>query len=270
MESKTHEITYLEEQNGAEKTSKVVLEGGPRSVRPKKSAAAAVMLKMVSTRHVLGLKLIRQQIQDISLEDSIVPVLKTSPSARNRYFLNLGTDPPTLQPVTAWSALSPSTLFAGLLEPLGVLSGHKGDESVDSFVRRKFGSGIAALASTGLHGVYAASSTDLSAQAILGSVYKINRDYGSIILGSLWSSIFPSAANKENKWDVDQRWADLGSLGKSAEKWASYGLKGGLQTLTDSLSSTLRDQGVELRSSERVQRLEPTADGAASVSETSV
>ncbi|ORX40449.1 hypothetical protein BD324DRAFT_647382 [Kockovaella imperatae] len=235
----TAQITLIEASNrfgGWVQSTRqgVVLEGGPRSIRPGRSSAGAIMLKM---------------IRDIGLESSIVPVPRDSPSARNRFFLKDG----KLEPVGVRSALTPRTVFSVLTEPLDLFRPARSDESVDSFLTRKFGHSIAALASTGLHGIYAASSSDLSAEAILGSFYKA-QSYRSVVLGLLWMKLFPSTASKRTTATAAAHWAQLGPLGKEAATWASYGLQGGLATLTDHLASSLR---ADLRLNEKVLSLTP-------------
>lgn len=133
------------------------------------------------------------------------------------------------------------------------------DESVDSFLRRRFGDGIARLASAGLHGIYAASTEDLSAQFVLGKVYQYEKDHGSVVKG-LWKGPRSVGAKKEKEEDR-ARWAALGDLGKERESWAMYGLKGGLQTLVRGLEERCRHNGVDLRLNERVTSLDALDEG---------
>lgn len=74
----------------------ITLEAGPRSIRPKGSIGAAYMLKLVScpplSFHHQSLTPSLPQIQDLSLESSILSVSHTHPSAQNRFILSRATD----------------------------------------------------------------------------------------------------------------------------------------------------------------------------------
>lgn len=133
------------------------------------------------------------------------------------------------------------------------------DESVDSFLRRRFGAGVASIATAGLHGIYAASTEDLSAKAVLGKLCEYEADYGSIMMG-LWKGR-NSATAKREKEEERARWAPLGAMAKEREGWAMYGLKGGLETLIKGLQEGCEKNGVEIRLNERVTSLQPVEKG---------
>lgn len=118
---------------------------------------------------------------------------------------------------------------------------------------------MATLASAGLHGIYAASSTDLSAKTVLGRLYEWEKEYGSVIVGMIRAKYSEKA--KIEKEEETQRWAPLGQLGKDREDWAMYGLKGGLGSLTGRLEKEIRARGVDVRLGEKVEGLEPGTEG---------
>ena len=130
---------------------------------------------------------------------------------------------------------------------------------MDSFLLRRFGPGVANLASAGLHGIYAASTTDLSAKTVLGRVYEYEQEYGSVIMGLLRAKY--SSKAKIEKEEEEKRWAGLGELGKERESWAMYGLRGGLGSLTKRLEREIRERGVDIKLGEMVEGLRPTEEG---------
>ena len=219
------------------------------------------MLQLVSNRYAHHPAIpADNQIRDLGLEKDIIAIPKSHPSAKNRYILDESTRrlrKLSLNPVS--SAISPGTMLSAALEPYRARRGKETtDESVDSYLRRRFGSGVAHLASAGLHGIYAASSGDLSAKAVLGRVYDWEKEYGSVIAGMLFSGRSRQAA-VENKAEAS-RWQSLGQLGIDREDWAMYGLKGGLQTLTDRLTEAVKQQGVETVEAD-VESVSVTSDG---------
>lgn len=132
------------------------------------------------------------------------------------------------------------------------------DESVDSFLQRRFGPETARLASAMMHGIYAASSTSLSARAIMGSVYEGERRYGSVILGLLRRGL--EGGVKREKRRLEEEWKELGELGKIREGWSMYGLKSGIGGLTRRLGEEVAKRG-EVRMGERVLGVRAVEDG---------
>ncbi len=104
-----------------------------------------------------------------------------------------------------------------------------------------------------MHGIYASSPTVLSARAVLGGVYEGEKEYGSVLLGMLRRRWKPEL--REEKQEVKQEWEEMGELGKKRERWSMYGLKGGLQTLTERLGEVVRGRGVNVRLGEKVTGL---------------
>lgn len=211
------------------------------------------------------------QIVDLGLQDDIIPIDKTHPSARNRFILRsnrlrkLGLNPFT-------SAISTSTMLRAAAEvwrakrPVEGVDGHGGgdveddDESVYAFLSRRFGAGVTELASAGMHGIYAASLEDLSAQAVLGRVWGYEAEYGSVLRGLYRDG--KSDRGRREKEEERKRWEGLGELGRVRQDWAMYGLKGGLGTLTRRLEQAVRSRSnVEVRLGESVQSVELTPRG---------
>jgi len=187
------------------------------------------------------------------------PISTTHPSAKNRFILDQTSSKPELSKLTLNPLRSRQPLLRGILtEPFRRNHAESDDESVDTFLRRRFGDAIADLASAGMHGIYASSPTKLSARAVLGGLYEGEREYGSVLLGMLRRKYRPEV--KKEKVEVEAEWRDMGDLGRKREEWSMYGLRGGLQTLTDGLSGALKGRGVDVRLGEEVTGLNVDGD----------
>ncbi|WWD19849.1 protoporphyrinogen oxidase [Kwoniella shandongensis] len=245
VDSRAHDVGYKDKESGELIEGKVVLETGPRSIRPRGSRGAASMLRM---------------IRDLGLVDSIVPIPFSHPSAKNRFLLDTSTSKLTALPSSPLSLLrSQPPLLRGLLSsfasepfknrPVTAVN----DESVDSFFRRRFGPNIADnLASAMVHGIYATSSKTLSLRSAFPILWEAEQKYGSVVVGMLMGT-----KSRQEREEERTEWAELGVLGKEREKWSLYGLKGGLGTLTNHLKEfVIRENRVEIRSDEMVNKIE--------------
>ncbi|KZT54650.1 Protoporphyrinogen oxidase [Calocera cornea HHB12733] len=179
----------LELEDGEGRSGTVLLEAGPRTLRPNSGA----LLELVN---MLGLK------------DQLVTVPTTAAAAKNRY---LYLPPLTLLPNTVGAALlTPFTpalrplLPAILGEPLRRANRPAGveDESVDSFFTRRFGEEFARrFASALVHGIYAADSRELGMRASFPSLWAAEElGRGSLILGLRAARKQPQAGAGEGPW----------------------------------------------------------------------
>jgi len=161
--------------------------------------------------------------------DSMIPISKTHPSARNRFILDLSSPQPELSKLTLNPFKSHQPLLRGILtEPFRRSNTPSDDdESVDSFLRRRFGGTISDLGSAGMHGIYASSSTQLSARAVMGGVYEGEREYGSVLLGMMrrgWKSeVREEKREVKEEGGVEYVWVErwfaefVGSVGGGGE-----------------------------------------------------
>jgi len=108
---------------------------------------------------------------------------------------------------------------------------HITDESVDSFLSRRFGETFALKFGSALvHGIYAADSRQLSVKAAFPSLWHAEeRGRGSVIRGMLT----PVRSRKE----TDPY--ELGLMGDLMQGTSVYSFKDGMRTLTDALESYL-------------------------------
>lgn len=204
-----------------------------------------------------------KMLKDLRLDNDIMPIPFSHPSAQNRFLLDYSTAKLTALPSSPTALLGhqppllKGLLSAGLFEPLkprlskAQLSTDR-DESVDAFFRRRFGDNVANnLASAMVHGIYAASSSQLSLRSAFPSLWEAEKKYGSVVIGMLLGT-----KTGAEKAEEKREWAELGELGKEREKWSLYGIKGGLGTMTDKLLESISCRGVEIILGEPIRKIE--------------
>ena len=105
------------------------------------------------------------------------------------------------------------------------------DESVDSFLSRRFGETFARIFGSALvHGIYATDSRNLSVRAAFPILWEAEgRGRGSVVRGFLLPS----------KRKPDQDTYDLGRTIESMHQVSVYSFKDGIQTLTNALETRL-------------------------------
>jgi oxygen-dependent protoporphyrinogen oxidase len=107
-----------------------------------------------------------------------------------------------------------------------------------------------------IHGIYAASSKDISVRSGMGVLWDAEDKWGSIVLGMLGGT--KSAGEKA---DEKKDWDALGSMGKEREKWSLYGLRGGIGVITNGLYDRIRHLGADVRLNQHITKVEPTSTG---------
>ncbi|BGP32062.1 oxygen-dependent protoporphyrinogen oxidase [Rhodotorula toruloides] len=244
----------------------LVFETGPRSIRPV---------------GLLGWLTI-EMAHEIGIAPSIVTVPKTAPSARNRFIYTGHRSSTSISP-TVKAALP--TIPSALLEPFRPRSAlHDdpsglADESVDSFIARRFGRRLAdELASAGIHGIYAGDTRRLSVRAVLPALWELEKEWGSVVLGALFGSFARRRGwKKSSPWRIRQQ-AEMEemervkeriranggeALVEDMEKASVWGVKGGLQVLTETLREKLEAEGVEFWIGEKgkVEHVEKVEEG---------
>ncbi|KAF8929669.1 oxygen-dependent protoporphyrinogen oxidase [Dissophora ornata] len=219
----------------------VLLERGPRSLRPQ-GVSGLNTLEMIKTLH---------------LDPKLEPVLKTSPAAKNRYIYSrnkLHVLPSSLSGALAHPLLAPKLPRAGL----DLVKGGSGqeDESIESFVSRRFGKGFSDdLISAMVHGIYAGDVSKLSVRSTFGMLYHLEKDYGSVILGLLMGG-----GNIETPWDQtlkEKIAAKMPELNEFVDKTSIYSFKDGLEELSRALEKDLVESGrVSIRKNSLVEKMD--------------
>ncbi|KAG6830849.1 hypothetical protein H0H87_006909 [Tephrocybe sp. NHM501043] len=226
----------------------LTVEAGPRTLRPNSKA----VLELINL---------------LNLQSELLTTPRTSPAAQNR-FLYL----PDLQPgltaiptsILAFlrSPLRQLLLPAILSEPLQWPNRNFTDESLHSFLARRFGSEVArTLGSALCHGVYAADSREVSVQAAFPSLYDLeDKGNGRIVFGILKDILGQGSKKKAHLAEGTVRY-ELGDVQDTMRGVAVYSFRGGMQSLTDALAQALTVKpNVELSSGENIIGIEMCED----------
>ncbi|KAH7339268.1 hypothetical protein B0J17DRAFT_694571 [Rhizoctonia solani] len=224
--------------NNASDSRSLVLEAGPRTLRPRS-------LDMLELIHLL------------ELESSLILIPYSHPAARNRfvYFPETGL---TRLPSGLLSLLNSQLLnrrSLGTLLPAVVAEPFKppnrpttlSDESFDDFISRRFGSEFARrFGSSLIHGIYAADSRKLSVRATFGQVWEAEARGG----GSVLKGIFRGMTRK-SAIETDH---ELGRLVDLMKGVSVYTFKGGMEKIVQSLERALRsDPRIEIRVNDSIR-----------------
>ncbi|KAK0551259.1 hypothetical protein OC845_002269 [Tilletia horrida] len=247
-----------------------VLEGGPRSIRPR-GHTGMVMLNL---------------IRSLGLTPRLLSVPTFAPAARNRflYFPDrlhrlvsspfglpkaLLTSPPLegAVPSVAADFFTPARSWQD-----------DDDESVDAFLTRRFGGRAqlpSNLVSAVLHGIYAGDSRQLSVRALMPFLVRAEQTHGAVI-----RAVLPTWLNrrfqKPGQKELERRQLEASrleeakkQLGPSWEKWlrrtSVYSFPRGIQEITDAIGHELKAQPhVEMHINTDVQAvtLGPETDDA--------
>ncbi|KAH9932987.1 uncharacterized protein B0H18DRAFT_984951 [Fomitopsis serialis] len=185
---------------GAAESARVLLEAGPRTLRP----GGLAVLELV---HLLN------------LTSSLLTVPRTAPAAHSR-FLHLPGTSGLLRIPSSLSSLLSSPLartfvsaivkdvfslaprFADAKEPLG-----EGDVSVDAFLTRHFGEAFARTFGSALvHGIYAADARELSMRAAFPQMLEYEKaGRGSAIRGMVAAAFARGkVATKEEAYELGE------------------------------------------------------------------
>lgn len=136
------------------------------------------------------------------------------------------------------------------------------DESLDSFIRRRFGADVAEnLVSAIIHGIYAGDTRQLSVRSVMGSLWDLEKKYGSVVLGLLRGGMKKSDGERKLEDEVER---GLGNewMTKYVKGVSVYSLRGGLETVVGRMERELRDsRNVEVRKKFSVEGMKTEHDG---------
>ena len=134
------------------------------------------------------------------------------------------------------------------------------DESVDSFLSRRFGETLARIfGSASVHGIYATDSRNLSVRAAFPVLWEAEeRGWGSVVRGFLLPS-----KRKSNYQDTTY---DLGRTLELMHQVSVYSFKDGMQSLTNALETRLlATKNVDIIRDTTISNLEMLIDGSIKV-----
>lgn len=152
-----------------------------------------------------------------------------------------------------------SLLSAVWKEPFEKPSTHE-DESVHSFISRRFNSDVADNITDPLcRGIFAGDSRLLSVRSCFPAIWKLEKEHGSILKGMLLNGLKSMVRNQvEEESELVKR-----SL---KEKWSMWTLREGMQSLPKVWEQCLTQQGVETRLNCSVEEIIFSKNNGVSVS----
>ncbi|KAJ1024819.1 hypothetical protein NDA16_002859 [Ustilago loliicola] len=275
----------LPANDAASSSTTALIEKGPRSIRPA-GYSGLMMLELV---------------RSLGLLERLLKVPKTAPSAQNRYLYypdrlaKLPSSVPSLLSALFKLPFLRSIIPGVLREPRGPSRFLRPrsesqsektrlqqrelieDESVDSFVSRRFGKGLAEnLVSAVIHGIYAGDTRKLSVRAVLPFLWEAERVHGSVL-----RSMLPSKRNKRHralpeaeaavKAAKEDRLKEIEKeLGKdfvdSYKKISVYSFPDGVQEIVRALEARLAEHdNVQIKKSDAVRSLVIDSSGKVSL-----
>ena len=175
-------------------------------------------------------------IKTLDLESE---VLTANPTNKKRYILHGGklqSLPMSIAKIAFGKFFSWRAKLRLLREPF-IKSKSPPDESVADFFKRRFGSEVLEKAADPfIAGIYAGITENLSIKTAFPRLIELEKDYGSVIVGSFRSKNVPSDKNFPR----------------------TFSFKKGVQTLTDKLAAKLGDS---VKKKTQVLRVEKLSDG---------
>lgn len=231
------------------RTKDYTFEQGPRTIRPK---------------GVPGLNTLNM-IQDLGLSEHISPIKPDHPAAKNRMIYvnnNLHLLPSSLGGIFQTNKPFSRPLIYAIFND--IKSPHKEleDDSIYNFVERRFGKEIADYAiSPMICGICAGDAKEISVKFLMKTLFEWEQSHGGVVKGMV-KSMFKS----KNEDDLE-----LSELAKRAqeEKWNVYTIKGGLDTFPRTLSGYLKENDVQVKMNNKVERLEFVDSGTVTLQSTS-
>ncbi|KUJ23957.1 Protoporphyrinogen oxidase [Mollisia scopiformis] len=235
------------------KDGKVLLEKGPRTLRPN-TEAALVTLDM---------------IQNLGMKDELLVSWKTSPAAQNRFIYypdHLVRMPGPGQSIydMLWTVIT-EPAFKGLLSSLYEYKrpprpASVEDESVSSFLTRRTGAPHIGnnLVSAVFHGIYAGDIEKLSAKSLFALLYHYEKMFGSVGEGYFDSRknmySWTLSKDKELRKEMEPKVKDLLNELRMA---SVFSFKEGIGSFTDALENSLRaNPNVQFRTNDKITSLE--------------
>uniref|UniRef100_A0A182QLW1 Protoporphyrinogen oxidase n=1 Tax=Anopheles farauti TaxID=69004 RepID=A0A182QLW1_9DIPT len=222
-----------------------VFEAGPRTIRPKGPAASNTL----------------ELIEDLGLADQVYSISSNHTAARNRMIYAKGklnlmpnslggilkTVPPFTKPL----------YFAALRDLLAGRSKNTlQDESMYSFVERRFGKEIADYAvSAMLCGICAGDAKQISVKFLMKDLFEREQQHGGVIKGLLKEAL--QNRNKKSPTAQNTKPTQMAKLAEraKAENWSIYSIRGGLQTLPETLTNDLQAKGVTIVTGTKFEEL---------------
>ncbi|KAH8375149.1 hypothetical protein KR200_009008 [Drosophila serrata] len=230
------------------KDGNFIFESGPRTIRPVGEPGANTL----------------ELVEELKL--AVKPIPRSHVAARNRMLYAKGqlcllpNGPKGL-----FGVLPPFTkpLYKAMLRDLFTKStpAKTGDESIYSFVERRFGKEIADYAiSPMICGICAGNAREISVRFLMEGLFEKEQKYGGVLKGTLFA-LFNNKAKDTKEGLFAQGLPKLYTQALQ-EKWAMYGLQGGLEILPRAMRKYLVERDVNVQLSNECRNLSFNSSGA--------
>lgn len=213
----------------------LILEEGPRTLRPRGESGL----------NTLAL------VDELKLSEQVRPIPSTHPAARNRYvYVNgqLHALPNSLRALFRKTAPFSKPLVGALFHDWRCKAKYVADESIYDFVARRFGPELADFAiSPMICGICGGNARHISVNFLLASLFEREQKYGSVLKSYLrpWS------------WSRKKSPYLSGTAQRAVkEKWSSYSLVDGLESLPQSLEAAVLQNGVTVHRDVAPQKID--------------
>ncbi|CAH7685789.1 hypothetical protein PPACK8108_LOCUS20368 [Phakopsora pachyrhizi] len=224
----------------------LVFESGPRSLRSNGLAGLTTL----------------ELADRIGLREAMIVIPKDHPSAKNRYIYSgagLRRLPSSLADLvlTTFKQPTPKILQSLLRDMTRARDDFEiEDESIKSFLERRFGGWIGEELVSGLvHGIYAGDYGQLSAKStIFGPIWNLERRHGGVIRGLMSNHDDNNNRNSQRALEQEQELKRLKmAIEPGLQNCSVWGLRGGLESLVKSLRNHLsREDNVVLMGHQEV------------------
>ncbi|KAH8242667.1 hypothetical protein KR032_000953 [Drosophila birchii] len=230
------------------KDGNFIFESGPRTIRPVGEPGANTL----------------ELVEELKL--AVKPIPRSHVAARNRMLYAKGqlcllpNGPKGL-----FGVLPPFTkpLYKALLRDLFTkrTPAKTGDESIYSFAERRFGKEIADYAiSPMICGICAGNAREISVRFLMEGLFEKEQKYGGVLKGTLFA-LFKNKAKDSKEGLFAQGQPKLYTQALQ-EKWAMYGLQGGLEILPRAMRKYLVERDVNVQLSNECRSLSFNSSGA--------
>uniref|UniRef100_A0A1B6ID66 Protoporphyrinogen oxidase n=1 Tax=Homalodisca liturata TaxID=320908 RepID=A0A1B6ID66_9HEMI len=238
LKSVPQKVTIIESSNGfggwirsiKNPENGFLFEKGPRTVRPRGPQGM----------NTLSL------IEELNLSDKVLPIPTSHPTAQNRLIYankKLHTLPSSFYSLFKICSPFSKPLILSAFKDLITPKIIQNDESIYSFVERRFGKEIADYAiSSMICGICAGNAKEISVKFLMSEMFEWEQKHGSVLKGFFKKSF----SNPNNKMLNE---AAKSFLGKRAvqEKWSVWTLKDGLQQFPETLGKEVQKRGAKVK-----------------------
>ncbi|KAF7995551.1 hypothetical protein HCN44_006658 [Aphidius gifuensis] len=214
----------------------ILFEKGPRTVRTHGPPGANTL----------------RMIDDIGLTDKILPISSKHPIAKNRLIYvdnKLHILPNSVGSFFKVKSPFKRPLITMLWNDFKAPKVIKNDESIYSFVERRFGKDAADyLISPMLCGICAGDAKKISVNFLMEALFEAEQEHGSIMKGLL-KTTFNNKKNNDNVFKKNNKPINfnVNSVARSGkERWVAWGLQGGLEQLPRALAENLLEKNVDI------------------------